>query len=1576
MANRANSDSMAAQFIAAKEGFSATPFWDHHQWTWGYGTNAAPGNTNSASNPGGTITRERALSEMKSQLSRYAAPVDALDSRYNWTDAERAALISFSYNLGPGKISNLTANGTRTKAEIADAILLYDKASGQRVAGLTRRRQEERAMFTNNAPLPDLPLDSETVGVTNGAEGSNTSSASDESNDYASARNLSDIWRMANDKGDFWDNELDVYDFYTYNLEFFVVDEETTAKFLGSEYNLDDIVSDAWPGNTHKRVSIAMTGASTEFNVHDLNVESLGYGSGSNAKMSGHAVSLSFNITQVGNTSLADSLQNAAVLCGYKSTLDAIWYMKVKFIGYTGDTPSIIPAVKVLPFKLTDFRDLQTSTDARGTSSVLNGMIVQQHAFATTVNLVDETFTFEMLEKHTLNDVLNNFISSLNDSIRAKNYTGDEKFINTYSVEVDEDFKKFLPSKMNGTDANRSTTNNTVEKRVSGLNIAKHVGTVSPGMNIYNIITDICNQALDVKEELTKPSDTFTDMVHVSPSIIPEPGGLNVLTNTRGHKVTYHIGIRRTPIVQNQADLNLKVQSSAKMVNEIMGRGRLRKCYYHQYTGLNDQILDLQVSLNKQLQKTYVAPTDEFVFANFVKMVGGKPFPLNDLAQQAFDEARTEANTLDIKSNKDIESLEGLRIEMETMGDDIKSDFMRELESSGAVPQQAITDIFSEDMNLEQIVAAMNQFDEGVASGVLNSQKTKRIQEFVEQLKAVEATVAANAENIAANNAEIDDIMLQAMGAKMSDALAETTQSASANFELLGLDKENSGFVLIEDLETDFIKRLTTEEFIGLIQTMMDNPTVFKRAVVSKIKDINRTTVLRSSNQDEIEIARQKYYEGLNVDISMQNLTMTIKGDPFWLNNYITPKKAKEKFGNLATMEEYKNYTVDFSGQNYAMVIVNKAAGTDEFDNIKIANLFISVYVVKTVTSSFSSGLFTQTLTMNKMPFPADFTALNPTIDAVIEVNEDEPSIGDGGALPAAFPDGGSSATSGQSGTGQQPGGTIPGQPSGNNPGDNAGTTIFTGGDNGGFDGTPGEGGDDEGDDLVEGNGTGSELGDDDAETDGTVSNGTNDILANPISALETMDQTLANGLATGNIPTNEEPIVVSRPDSPISVTIPTNTLTAPEQAAISPMITDFKSPSASPEIQTSIADGIQQVVDNATMGDRGKLRDAKIASDITLGLNESISELEAVEERLDGFYFDQEERQKDIDYRNELQAQVAIQSLAQPKIEIMDIQSIQIADNTEKTVVITKPAEISTYTPNVLVPDTLNIPDEPDYVFGRNGIKRDRITNPSHIVLPGDANKGPQVQSDISTLTLDPNTDTTPTPPGDTPVVEVPGGGGDGLVEPTDENTNLTAPDAVQLSDVYDPLIAEQNDEAKYVWNTISSHNDTYTVTDSQGNTFEFTDYSTMSPIEYYSPTDNTIKFIENPQERFGLPTKIEDGFDINDDAIFDSSYISDAKEPMKKISELFPNVTISEDSVPNFMVVNPGDNPGEQIKGVRILSNPFQSSPTFQNTTVKEYQQKYPNTTVQAGDIYWDPGANNGAGGYVVFRIIGTTK
>lgn len=137
-----------AGLIEQFEGFRAHPYRDAvGVWTIGYGStrNVGP-NTPS-------VTPAQAEQRMMREVdATYGAAVNALGVPL--TQAQFDALTSFVYNVGPGGIGPDTGVGRKLRAGdykgAADSMLLWDKAGGRVLAGLTRRRYAERAMFLSN----------------------------------------------------------------------------------------------------------------------------------------------------------------------------------------------------------------------------------------------------------------------------------------------------------------------------------------------------------------------------------------------------------------------------------------------------------------------------------------------------------------------------------------------------------------------------------------------------------------------------------------------------------------------------------------------------------------------------------------------------------------------------------------------------------------------------------------------------------------------------------------------------------------------------------------------------------------------------------------------------------------------------------------------------------------------------------------------------------------------------------------------------------------------------------------------------------------------------------------------------------------------------------------------------------------------------------------------------------------------------------------------------------------------------------------------------------------------------------
>lgn len=116
-------------------------------WTIGYGHTAGV-------TAGQTITQAEADKMLLEDIEKYEKKVNKYYDRYRWKQNEFDALVSFAFNLG--SIDQLTAGGTRSRAVIAEKILLYNKAAGKELAGLARRRQAERELFLKSCDVATL----------------------------------------------------------------------------------------------------------------------------------------------------------------------------------------------------------------------------------------------------------------------------------------------------------------------------------------------------------------------------------------------------------------------------------------------------------------------------------------------------------------------------------------------------------------------------------------------------------------------------------------------------------------------------------------------------------------------------------------------------------------------------------------------------------------------------------------------------------------------------------------------------------------------------------------------------------------------------------------------------------------------------------------------------------------------------------------------------------------------------------------------------------------------------------------------------------------------------------------------------------------------------------------------------------------------------------------------------------------------------------------------------------------------------------------------------------------------------
>ena len=111
-------------------------------WTLGYGTTRGV-------KPGQEITEAQAEALIKTDLTRFERDVSQA-VRISINDNQFAALVSFTYNVGSGAMRSSTLLRKLNRRDIngaANEFPRWNRAGGRILAGLTRRRNAERALF-------------------------------------------------------------------------------------------------------------------------------------------------------------------------------------------------------------------------------------------------------------------------------------------------------------------------------------------------------------------------------------------------------------------------------------------------------------------------------------------------------------------------------------------------------------------------------------------------------------------------------------------------------------------------------------------------------------------------------------------------------------------------------------------------------------------------------------------------------------------------------------------------------------------------------------------------------------------------------------------------------------------------------------------------------------------------------------------------------------------------------------------------------------------------------------------------------------------------------------------------------------------------------------------------------------------------------------------------------------------------------------------------------------------------------------------------------------------------------------
>lgn len=134
--------------IKSFEGWRANAYKDAVGiWTIGYGHTAMAGPP--APKSGMSITREEGENLLRKDLRKYQKAVDSMIN-VPLNDNQYGALVSFTYNVGPGNLRTSTLRKKLNRGDYEGAVSEFRKwvkAGGKTLRGLQRRRKAERILF-------------------------------------------------------------------------------------------------------------------------------------------------------------------------------------------------------------------------------------------------------------------------------------------------------------------------------------------------------------------------------------------------------------------------------------------------------------------------------------------------------------------------------------------------------------------------------------------------------------------------------------------------------------------------------------------------------------------------------------------------------------------------------------------------------------------------------------------------------------------------------------------------------------------------------------------------------------------------------------------------------------------------------------------------------------------------------------------------------------------------------------------------------------------------------------------------------------------------------------------------------------------------------------------------------------------------------------------------------------------------------------------------------------------------------------------------------------------------------------
>lgn len=679
-----------------------------------------------------------------------------------------------------------------------------------------------------------------------------------------------------------------------------------------------------------------------------------------------NAVGINFTIIQPGAANFLDQIQMAKLYLGHPNTATPTVFLEIRFQGRAADIDNNEeggqPVIVAGPFRYKlNITDFTVKIDEKGSEYSVQTVASQSYAFRNMIYKMPKTFTTvgKTITEHIkgesgIEKQLNNFhkeaanngepdeivfdlselIGAGEDGTIGQDKINDDKLLTGEDAEA-EDVNRVLNETYAIADA--------VDHRQAIVDAPKEEGDsaepifsedrlmTKEGVTIDNLFLTLLSMCPEFyskitrKEKIDEPSDESvkSDQAFVSWFKIKskvEQLKYDKTRNDYAHRYTYTPILyksARTDIAVSQKELELPIEDADGRIKQIYENGGIKKAYHYLFTGLNDQILNLDITYDNGIG--LLLPPKGGAYGEFSTVTGEK------LAGA-------------VEEGKDT-SLKGL---IENLIDDNKNALDKNLFGN------LLGDIKEAVDGLTDAVAQIDAFANQVSS--LTGMGFDTIKNIIDN----PTEAAINGLVDALGTAELSQL---AADASIKQALPPTQGSGIPP----DYDPSVSAYVYGADLVQASETPMSADDLVkyGYHTVELNEENMEIKQEVQRTQDseneVDSGTYKVGSVRNTLFGVLASQHE--NDAVFMNELNMTLRGDPWYLGSHDV-QKSDDNAGNFYGDDNCIWLTIR-SPVTYDPYYDDEDKNTGYWKYDGVSKTFSGLYRLVTVEHSFSGGIYT-----------------------------------------------------------------------------------------------------------------------------------------------------------------------------------------------------------------------------------------------------------------------------------------------------------------------------------------------------------------------------------------------------------------------------------------------------------------------------------------------------------------------------------------------------------------------------------------------------------------------------------------